>query len=125
MLMAFFSWWYGPGWLGQAASLQKRLGGVSDYFSIRLLLKTLFAPFRQISAGQVRGSLNVQFRAFIDRLISRLIGAFVRTGMIIIGCLAILVYSFLGTVTVLAWAIVPFAPIIGLALAFNGWLPWR
>ena len=55
-----------------------KLVSVFDYFSIDLLVRTWFAPFRQISAGAVDGPIGVQIRAFFDRLISRTIGGIVR-----------------------------------------------
>ena len=79
------SWWYGAGWKACLRGLRERLVSSYDYFSIGLLAKTLFAPFRQISAGKVRGPIGLQWRAFVDRLISRFIGAFVRLILIVVG----------------------------------------
>lgn len=95
-----------------------------DYFSIDLLLRTLFSPFRQISAGKVRGPIGVQMRAFFDQLISRVIGGVVRLFMIIIGCLAIALQTVIGALIVVAWAFVPFLPVIGIVLFLSGWIPW-
>lgn len=96
-----------------------------DYFSIDLLLRTFFSPFRQISAGKVDGSLNMQMRAFADRLISRAIGAMIRSVMIIVGLLAIVLYAVIGIVTLVLWAVVPLLPIAGIVLAVTGWIPWN
>ena len=95
-----------------------------DYFSIGLLLKTLFAPFRQISAGNVRGSLDVQLRAFFDRLISRCIGAVVRLIMIGAGAVAILLNIVVSAVLLLGWMLLPLLPLVGLVLFLVGWMPW-
>ncbi len=105
--------------------LKERLAATADYFSIDLLLKTLFAPYRQISAGQVRGSLNVQMRAFFDLLLSRIIGAVIRLFMIIIGSISLLFYSLMGLFLVVLWGIVPLLPVLGIVLAVTGWLPWK
>jgi hypothetical protein len=95
-----------------------------DYFSIGLLLKTLFSPFRQISAGQVRGPLAVQMRAFFDRLISRLIGAMVRITIMIVGLVAIFFSVIIGVIGLILWAFIPLLPIVGLILWLIGWMPW-
>jgi hypothetical protein len=123
-IVGIFSWWYGRGWRQRAARLGDKLGGVIDYFSIDLLLRTFFSPFRQISAGKVRGPLGVQLRAFFDRLISRIIGAMIRLMMIIMGSVTIVFYAIFGVALLLVWAVVPLLPIAGIILFLSGWIPW-
>lgn len=122
-IVGLLSWWYGDGWRQRAAIVKERLVSTIDYFSIDLLLKTLFAPYRQISAGSVRGSLDVKWRAFVDRTISRCIGAIIRTTMIIIGTLVIIFHSVIGLLILALWVVVPLAPLIGMAMAMIGWVP--
>jgi hypothetical protein len=119
------SWWYTTGWRQRFSLLQAHLGRTTDYFSIGLLSRTLFAPFRQIAAGKTKGSLSVQFQALLDQLFSRLIGACVRTLMIILGLIAIVVLVIVGGVTVVLWAVIPLLPVVGVILAVIGWMPWR
>jgi len=123
-IMGLISWWYGPGWRGRAVRLREKLASSADYFSVDLLLRTFFSPFRQISAGRVNGPLNMQMRAFFDRLISRAIGAMVRSVMIIVGLLAMTLHTVIGAVLLVAWGIVPLLPVIGIILAITGWIPW-
>lgn len=117
-------WWYGPGWRQRLGLLRERLASTMDYFSIDLLLRTLFSPFRQISAGKVQGPLGVQMRAFFDRLISRVIGMFVRLTMILIGSVAILFHAVVGSLLVILWAFIPLLPLLGVLLFLVGWMPW-
>lgn len=102
----------------------ERLAATADFFSIGLLLRTLFSPFRQISAGRVRGPLGVQLHAFFDRLISRLIGAMVRTAMIFTGGFVLGFHAFIGALAVIGWLLVPLVPLAGIVLASGGWMPW-
>lgn len=118
-------WWYGQGWRDAAVRVGWRLMNLEDYFSIDLLLKTFFSPFRQISAGKVQGALGVQMRAFFDRLISRLIGAMIRLFVMIIGLLALAIYAVIGAVILVIWAVIPLLPIAGIVLFVAGWLPWN
>ena len=118
-----FSWWYGAGWAAQLLRLREKLLASYDYFSIGMLLKTLFAPFRQISAGKVNGPLGVRIRAFSDRLISRGIGAVVRMILIITGIVWLVLQAAIGLVGLLLWAFVPFAPLIGFIFMLAGWVP--
>ena len=123
-ILGILSWWYGAGWRQRVAMLREKIMSTMDYFSIDLLAKTLFSPFRQISAGKVQGPLGVQLRAFADRIISRAIGGMIRTFMIIIGTAAILLYSVIGGVFVILWGTIPLLPVVGIALFISGWVPW-
>ncbi len=112
VIVALFSWWYTAGWaqLGRRAVL--RIAGVLDFFSVGLLLKSLFAPFRQISVGRVQGSLDTQVRAWADRQISRGIGAMVRLGVILFGLIATVLMVIVAVALLVLWPLVPFVPII-------------
>ena len=123
-IVGLLSWWYGAGWRQRFSMLKERLANTMDYFSIDLLAKTLFAPFRQISAGSVSGSLSVKMHAFFDRLVSRAIGGMVRTITIIVGVGAIFIHSAIGVVSVVVWAFIPLLPLFGILLFITGWIPW-
>ena len=125
VIVGLLSWWYTIGWKQAAERILVRLAGLLDYFSIGLLLKTLFSPFRQISAGKVNGPLPVQLRAFADRLISRVIGAVIRTMVMLVGIGALLIGVILSVLYLVGWAFVPLLPIIGLTLMLGGWIPWQ
>lgn len=122
-LVGLLGWWYIAGWKRMVATRMDKLASTADYFSIGLLARTLFAPFRQISAGKVRGPLAVQVRAFFDRLVSRCIGAVVRSIMIVLGGLTLVVQSIFSVVAIVIWAFIPLLPFIGALLAFIGWVP--
>lgn len=117
------SWWYSRGWIDQALLVKERIARTMDYFSIDLLLKTLFAPYRQIGAGRVDGSLGVKWRAFVDRSVSRVIGAIVRFMLILAGAVAITLHAVAGMVLLVMWWVVPLLPVVGLLLFLSGWVP--
>ena len=123
-IIGMLSWWYGAGWRQRVVILRERLAKTVDYFSIDLLAKTLFAPFRQISAGRVNGPLGVKMQAFFDRLISRMIGMMIRSTMIVMGVGTIIIHSVLGLITVIMWAFIPLLPLIGVLIMLSGWVPW-
>jgi hypothetical protein len=122
-LVGILSWWYGDGWMQRAGLIRERLARTLDFFSISLLFKTLFSPFRQISAGKIRGSIGVQMHAFFDRLISRIIGAMVRTFMIAAGVIVIALHIVWGLIVLAGWALVPLLPVAGILLFSIGWAP--
>ncbi len=124
-IVGLFSWWYGEGWKQRFIVAREYIASMYDYFSIDLLARTLFAPFRQISAGKVRGPIGVQMQAFFDQLISRTIGAIVRTIMIIMGVVTLLVTIVINLLVVVVWGIVPVLPVVGAVIASTGWVPWH
>lgn len=122
-LVGIISWWYGDGWKQRSHLITDRIARTNDYFSIGLLLSTLFAPFRQISAGSVDGSIPVLLRAFVDKLISRVIGSIVRTFMIIFGLVVMVLQIIFGGIVLAVWVFVPLFPVIGLLMMVIGWVP--
>lgn len=118
-------WWYSAGLRQQAKGAGERLDGILDYFSIGLLLGTLFAPFRQISAGGVDGPLEERLRGVFDQLISRAVGAVARLIIMGIGVVTLLFSVLLAGIWLLVWTLLPLLPIIGIVLFLIGWLPWN
>ena len=90
--------------------------GVLEAFSVGLLARTLFAPFRQIDAGGVRGPIGVQLRAWFDRTFSRFFGAILRSIMIFCGLVGAAGMFIAGIVWAALWLIIPFLPVVGLLM---------
>jgi len=125
LVVSLLSWWYGAGWRDQINLVSNRLLGAADRYSISLLLRSLFAPFRQISAASVNsGPLDARMRAWADKLISRCIGAMVRSVLIITGTIFLVFEIIVGVIRLIVWPILPMAPVIGFILMSMGWLPW-
>lgn len=122
--MSFISWWYGKGWSWRAEKIIDGIERSIDTFSLGLLVKTWFAPFRQIDAGVTQGgSLDVRFRRALDRLFSRFIGAFLRTIVMIIGVFYISIKAIWGMIMLVLWALMPIVPIILFMIFSIGWSP--
>lgn len=124
-IVGIVSWWYGAGWKQRALIVRERLASLYDYFSFGLLLRTLFAPFRQISAGSVRGPIAAQLQAWFDKLISRCVGACVRTILLLVGIVALFVAVVAGLIEILLWPLVPMMPVVAVVCAMIGWVPWQ
>ena len=120
LFMGLIRWWYSDGWLRRARIVSAKLDSSLDYFSMGLLVKTLFSPFRQISAGRTDGPIGVQLRAFADKLISRLIGAIVRICILLVGAIVIVFQVLIGFLILVFWAAIPILPLIGLVMAIIG-----
>ncbi len=123
-LVGLISWWYGRGWIGQWGRVSMRFQSTLAFFSVGQLLSTLFSPFRQISAGaKGDGSLGGAFRAFIDQLFSRIVGAVIRFMTILVGLLAIVVLAVYETIVMILWWFLPVVPVAGFILFAIGWVP--
>lgn len=114
-------WWYGAGWRTEMRKVVGRTQAVLSAFSVGLLAKTLFAPFKQIDAGRVRGSADVRLRAWFDRSFSRVFGFFIRSIVIFTGCLAASVVCVMSALFVVVWPFVPLLPLLGIVLTVIGW----
>lgn len=115
-LVGALGWWYRAGWAGRALLIRERLANVADLFSFSVISRTLFAPFRQISAGQVGNTLAAQVRVFADNLFSRVFGAVVRTFIVIFGAVALLITLVVGFIELIVWPLIPLLPIAGVVL---------
>lgn len=123
-IVGFLGWWYGAGWRSQLGRTGERLLRVFDYFSLDLLVKTWFSPFRQIGTEQARGGLSEQFRAFLDQLVSRVIGGVVRTIMMIVGICALVLSAVIGVLMTIVWVVAPLLPIASIVVFATGWVPY-
>lgn len=83
----------------------------------------MFAPFRQISAQPAKGPLGVMFKAFVDKLISRMIGAMVRFVTFLAGILIWTVIALVGVARIIVWPFLPLVPLLFVYFALTGWLP--
>ena len=120
LFVSLFRWWYSDGLRQRAQMMSSRLDGIIDYFSIDLLAKTLFQPFRQDATGSVDGTLDMKLHAFADNMISRILGALIRTVILVFGMIAIAVYSIIVLVSLIVWVVLPLAPFASIVLAILG-----
>lgn len=121
-----FTWWYLHGWSVFIHKLRSTISNVTDFFSMSDLLRTLFQPFRQISAETAASdsSLDIKFHMFIDRLISRFVGFFSRLLLLIAGTIIIIVSCVVSLALIILWPFIPLAPIAGIILAITGVTLW-
>ena len=95
-----------------------------NYFSLPLLLKTFFSPWRRYRYFYGR-TFEVwhNIEVFVFNMMSRIIGALLRICLIILGLAVELLIFFIGLIVFLAWLVLPlfliFALIFGLELVFG------
>lgn len=106
LLMQLLSWWYGRGWKRSAMSVRKHLTGVSHLFSVPILLRTLWSPWRRI-VSYPGASIDAKLRALGDNMVSRMIGFTVRLLVLFTAGISLLVTSLGGIMVIIAWPLVP------------------
>ena len=112
LIVALFSWWYTTAWKNLGHRIEGRVDMMLDFFSVKTLLKTLFDPFRQISAGATGGSVDDKMKAFADRSFSRVFGAVVRTLFILLGVVCSAIILVIGGIQMAVWPLIPALPIL-------------
>lgn len=122
VITKIFFWWYSRGWQAFIVKIRTALSNIIDFFSMSSLLRTLFKPYRQISAESASSSssLDVKFRLMIDRLISRVVGFFSRLILLIAGTVTIILGGIFSLILIIVWPIVPLLPIAGIILSMIG-----
>ena len=117
-----FLWWYSSGWKVFVDKLKTALSSITDFFSMGSLVRTLFKPYRQISAETARdgASIDIKFHMFLDRLISRIVGFFSRLTLLLVGIIIIILGGIISFILVILWPIIPLLPIVGIVLTAMG-----
>lgn len=106
LIVGFFAWWYGRGFLELFSYIGTLLSSVWQKFSVTTLLKTLFAPWRRITAGGGR-TMQDRSQALLDNLISRLVGFTIRFFVIIAALFSMLVLLIVGLILIIGWPLAP------------------
>lgn len=125
VIISLLSWWYSEGWLEQISLTKRSFIKLADKFSIGMLLRTLFAPFRQISVGEQAGKTASLASVIADKLISRLVGSVMRLAMVFVGTLALIIYAIISVLRLAGWPLLPLAPVLGLILMVSVGAPWK
>ena len=91
-----------------------------NYFSVPLLIKTFFSPWRRYVWVYPKGfDIGKYLEVWFSNLISRILGVVLRFFLIIIGILAEILIVFGGLIFLLVWLILPILLIWGLYFGFK------
>ena len=91
----------------------------ANYFSILILLKSLFAPWRKYRWNYPKWFQVGEFLStLISNAFSRLLGALVRIVLIVAGILFQISVIFIGLLVLLLWVLIPFIIIGGLIFVY-------
>jgi len=119
MIFEMLRWWYGTGWLQAMHRIGSWTQGIERAFSVLLLAKTLFAPWKRIITAGGR-SFDDKMRAMLDNFVSRCIGFVIRFGVLIAAGVATFATFLTAVVLVAIWPLIPLAIIYFLIRGITG-----
>ena len=92
----------------------------ANYFSVGLLLKTLFAPWKGIMWQKERGfNIGNVIEVAFSNIISRVLGAVVRTPIILVGLAGTIGIFLAGTALLLFWFLLPVLILVTFVYGFK------
>lgn len=117
----FIVWYFSKGFNVLIKGLWELIKYVPYYFSIVLLIRTIFSPWhRDVSMKKWRGfDFSKSFERFVWNVISRVVGAIVRSIFILIGLFLSFLILIVGVLISIVYFILPGALIIGIVLLFT------
>ncbi len=116
LAIAFIRWWYGPGWKDCSNRIRTRLTHTYLEFSVPILVRTLFSPWRRIVTNG-NGAIGQQLRAVVDNIVSRFVGFGVRLSALIAAIVAMGLTALFGGILLVIW---PVLPVVGPLLIIIG-----
>lgn len=117
LALTFLVWWYKEAFTRFFLFLRQFVIYLTDLFSVKLLLKTLFAPWKRDQISAEGQSLQQRFQVWSLNLTSRLIGAVVKL-IVMLVFLAVASFALLlAIIAIIVWLL---WPILTLAIIWYG-----
>jgi hypothetical protein len=117
----YFRWHYTRAWKNLFENWKNFILFVYFYFSIHVLLSTLFAPWRRLGEEGAQGFDPEAFlSAVIVNSLMRLVGFCVRLPVVLLGVCATLFVAFLGICASFIWLIFPVVLLFIASLSMKG-----
>lgn len=117
LTLLYISWWYGEGYGRLFRYLKAFFIVITDLFSVKISLKTLFSPWKRDKISYVGLSLQQRFQVLALNLSSRFIGFLVKTFTLIAYLSAILLLTVFSLFSIIVW---PILPVIAVYLIYLG-----
>ena len=104
----YLAWHYGEAYRDIIRLWTNFLWFFGNFFSLTLLIKTFFAPWKRIKEGRgARFSLKNIAEAVVTNTVMRLVGALMRSAVILVGSIAVLAVFWLGILLIAVWTLLP------------------
>ena len=112
MVSEYLIWWYGEGVVSAWRVAVAILYDVADFFSLPILVRTWFAPWKNDTIVVRNISLGDQWKIWQQNFISRFFGFVVRTIIILVTLFVLAAVTTLTSIVLGLWLTVPFLPLL-------------
>lgn len=113
LITSFFKWWYTDGFRNELLSIVKRTQYAANAFSVPILLKTLFDPWKQVITPQYGDTaLDETISNAISNLVSRFVGFWIRIFTLIAASIFLTIVVIYGILRIIIWPVLPLLPIV-------------
>jgi hypothetical protein len=105
----YFSWHYSQGTISYFKIWKNLVWFLWNFFSIKILLKTFFAPFEKLKENY-SGGLDIEnwLSSIVVTSLMRLVVMIARSAIIVLGLIIILAFSAIGFLGIFVWLTLPF-----------------
>lgn len=119
MTLYFFKWWYGEAYMRLLKYLRAAYVFSFDLFSVKICIKTLFAPWKRDAISYEGLSLQQKFQVWSLNVASRLIGFMIKSMTVFCYVIFSLLLSIFAFLSILVWLLYPAIIIFFIYRAFN------
>jgi hypothetical protein len=113
----YFTWHYSRAFKDLLHTWANFFWFLIQFFSISLLLRTLFSPFKRIEDEQTHIGLENFFETLVMNVVSRIVGAIARLSILLIGLILLTAWCIALVGLLIFWV---FAPAILLGMFIYG-----
>ena len=120
--MDYLTWHYSTAYRDLLRAWLNYMWFVAHFFSLGILLRTFFSPFKRNSEKNNKGlDIEAILEVLAVNLIMRLVGILIRTVLIAIGLAVLAVVTTGGLAAILIWTLLPGFLIALLLVSIFGW----
>jgi hypothetical protein len=124
IIFGYIKWHYSTAFISFTTVWKNILYFIFDFFSIRLVFKNFFDPWKRMSDPYPKSfSLKKYFYAFLTNIIVRIVGMIMRTAIIIVGLACSFTFILFYPLALIIWILMPFITLsllgMGLLLIFK------
>ena len=115
----FFSWWYKEANSRFLAYIKKLFIYITDLFSVKICIKTLFAPWKRDMISYVNLSLQQKFQVFVLNLASRFVGAIIKISTLFTYLVVVSATFVFSIILTIIWFLYPILIIVLVVFGFR------
>ncbi len=114
LLVGFIFWYYSRAILDLIAVWFNFMWFITNFFSIPLLIGTLFSPWKRMTDDEKPKSVEAFMEAFVMNVTSRIFGACIRIVIVAVGLIALVIGVLILGALLAVWFFLPFILIFGI-----------